>query len=317
MAVFNPMTTSPVKLARQWSLAGGRLSRPYGLEVKEIETTAGTVCFVKLDKNADWLLRALFGHCAKGALRMSTLFNTLNTMITDAAADPASHWTPERSPESPSSSAVADAPSPAVAESEPCDPMSQLDPVSSENASPKKRKGPGGKYYASKRGQNKIQTVTMPEHEPVSHPGRTETRNIRLLPTSTVSTWLCIEDIPWLVRWLSDELRSGGVPLPKSDPLDALDCNCEAENVHIRWDFSGAWEAIILQGAKRGHKTTCSVSNLNEEKWLAVGATERYGTVFGMASPEQKKEACFMYLEKHMKGVMGASHCYPGSGVLA
>ena len=105
--------------------------------------------------------------------------------------------------------------------------------------------------------------------------------------------------------------------MPKSDPVDALTCNCDAENVHIRWDFGGAWEAIILQGAKRGHKTTCSVSNLNEEKWLAVGATERYGTIFGMASREQKKEACFMYLEKHMKGVMGASHCYPGSGVLA
>ena len=113
------MTTSPVKLAKQWSLEGGRLSKPYGLEVKEIETTAGTVCFVRLDKNADWLLKALFGHCAKGALRMSTLFNTLNTMITAAAADPASRWTPERSPESSSSSAVA--------ESEAIDQMSQMD----------------------------------------------------------------------------------------------------------------------------------------------------------------------------------------------
>ena len=252
---------------------------------------------------------------------MSTLFSTIEKLLTDAAADPASRWTPERAPESSSSSAVADAPSPAVAESEPCDPMSQLDPVCSEIATPKKRKGQGGKYYASKRGQNKIHTVTMPEYEPVSHPGRTETRNIRLLPTSTVSTWLCIEDIPWLVRWLSDELRSGGVPLPKSDPLDALDCNCEAENVHIRWDFSGAWEAIILQGAKRGHKTTCSVSNLNEEKWLAVGASARYGTDFGNARPEQKKEASFMFLEKHMKGVMASianepCHCQ-GPVVLA
>ena len=314
------MTTSPVKLAKQWSLEGGRLSRPYGLEVKEIETTAGTVCFVKLDKNADWLLRALFGHCAKGALRMSTLFNTLNKMVTDATADPASRWTPERAPESSSSSAVEDAPSPAVAESEPYDPISQLEDISHENATPKKRKGQEGKYYASKRGQKKIQTVTMPEHEPVSHPGRTETRNIRLLPTSTVSTWLCIDDIPWLVRWLSDELRSGGSPLPKSDPLEALDCNCEAEHVHIRWDFSGAWEAIILQGAKRGHKTTCSVSNLNEEKWLAVGASARYGTDFGNASPHQKKAASFMFLEKHMKGVMAPiarEICYPGPVVLA
>ena len=303
------MTTSPVKLAKQWSLEGGRLSKPYGLEVKEVDTTVGTVEFVKVDKNADWLLRALFGNGSKGALRMSTLFNTLNKMVTDAAADPASRWTPERAPESSSSSAVADAPSPAVAESEPYDPISQLEDISHENATPKKRKGQGGKYYASKRGQNKIHTVTMPEHEPVSHPNKTEERNIRLLPTSTCSLWLCIEDIPWLVRWVSDELRSGGVPLPKSDPLDALECNCDADNVHIRWDFNGAWEAIILQDslgrAKRGMKYKCVVSDFDQDKWLAVGANARYGTDFERARPEQKKEASKLFLEKHMKNVMG------------
>ena len=300
------MTTSPVKLSRQWSLEGGRLGKPFVLEVKEVETTAGTVAFVKVDKNADWVLKTLFNNVNKGALRRSRLSSTLKTLITDAEADPASRWTPERAPESSSSSAVADTPSPAVAESEPCDPMSQLEEISSENVTPKKRKGQGGKFYQSKRGQNRIQIVTMPEYEPVSHPGRTEERNIRLLPMSTVSTWMCIEDIPWLVRWLSDELRSGGVPLPKSDPVDALKCNCDAENVHIRWDFGGAWEAIILEGAKRGKKFKCSVSDLTEEKWLAVGANARYGTDFGTARPAQKKEVCFLYLEKHMKGVMAS-----------
>ena len=106
-------------------------------------------------------------------------------------------------------------------------------------------------YYASKRGLNSIQLVSMPEYEPVSHPNRTEERMVRVLPLSTCSLYLCIDDISWLVRWLSDELRSGGVPLEASDPVDALTCNCNAENVHIRWDFGGAWEAIILQGAKR------------------------------------------------------------------
>ena len=107
------------------------------------------------------------------------------------------------------------------------------------------------------------------------------------------------------MRWLGDELRSSGVPLESSDPLDALDCNCNAENVHIRWDSGGAWEAIILHGAKRGAKLTCSVSNFSEEKWQAVGATARYGIDFASASPTQKKGASYLFLEEHMKGVMG------------
>ena len=302
------MAIAPVKLTKQWSIAGGRLGKPVGLtDVKDIDTPQGTVSFVKIDKNADWLLKAILGTANKGALRRSTLFSTLGEKLTHVVADPASRWTPNGVPESPSSSAVADAPSPAVAESEPCDPMSQLEEISSEAATPKKRKTQGP--YKSIRGQNKIQIVTMPEHEPLSHPGMTGDRNIRLLPTSTCSLSICIEDIPWLVRWLSDELRSGGVPLPKSDPLDALECNCDADNVHIRWDFNGAWEAIILQDslgrAKRGMKYKCVVSDFDQDKWLAVGANARYGTDFERARPEQKKEASKLFLEKHMKNVMG------------
>ena len=302
------MAIAPIKLTKQWSIAGGRLGKPVGLtDVKDIDTPQGTVSFVKIDKNADWLLKAILGTANKGALRRSTLFNTLGEKLTHVVADPASRWTPNGVPESPSSSAVADAPSPAVAESEPCDPMSQLEEISSEAATPKKRKTQGP--YKSIRGQNKIHIVTMPEHEPHSHPGMTGDRNIRLLPTSTCSLSICIEDIPWLVRWLSDELRSGGVPLPKSDPLDALECNCDADNVHIRWDFNGAWEAIILQDslgrAKRGMKYKCVVSDFDQDKWLAVGANARYGTDFERARPEQKKESSKLFLEKHMKGVMG------------
>ena len=78
---------------------------------------------------------------------------------------------------------------------------------------------------------------------------------------------------------------------------------CDAENVHIRWDFGGAWEAIIRQGAKRGSVFKTSVSDFTEEKWLAVGASARYGTDFGNARPEQKKEASFRFREKHMKEI--------------
>ena len=110
----------------------------------------------------------------------------------------------------------------------------------------------------------------MSEHDPVSHPGRREERKVRLLPLSTNSVYICIEDIDWLVRWLNDELRSGGVPLPKNDPLSEIPNNCAAEHVHIRWDFGGAWEAIILEGPKKGKMYKCNLGEFNETKWLAV-----------------------------------------------
>ena len=148
--------------------------------------------------------------------------------------------------------------------------------------------------------------MKLPEHEPISHPGRTEERKVRLLPLSTNSLYICIEDIDWLVRWLNDELRSGGVPLPKNDPLSELRNNCAVEHVHIRWDFGGAWEAIILEGPKKGSKYKCKLGNFDETKWLSVGGDAKYGTDFMRAKPAQKREASFLFLQKHVANLIAA-----------
>ena len=77
------MAVAPVKLVQQWSIAGGRLGKPFGLtDVKDIDTPQGTVSFVKLDKNADWLLKATLGTASKGALRRSTFFSSLGEKLT-------------------------------------------------------------------------------------------------------------------------------------------------------------------------------------------------------------------------------------------
>ena len=57
VAVFDPMSLAPVKLVKQWSVEGGRLSKAHGLDVKDIDSTDGAVSFVKIDKKADWLLK--------------------------------------------------------------------------------------------------------------------------------------------------------------------------------------------------------------------------------------------------------------------
>ena len=95
--------------------------------------------------------------------------------------------------------------------------------------------------------------------------------------------------------------------MPKTGPLDALTCSCDAENVRIRRAFGGAWEAIILEGANRGHRFKCSVSEFDARKWQAIGGDAKYGTDFWRASPEQKKEGSFRYLEKHMNDFMASS----------
>ena len=116
--------------------------------------------------------------------------------------------------------------------------------------------------------------------------------------------WLCIDDIAWHVKWLSDELRSGGVPIGMDDPLDAFECNCEADNVHIRWDFDGAWEAIVLESANRGTTVKPCVLKCDVNKWLSIVGDARYGTGFGSATSDQLKAATRHLLQQHMQEVV-------------
>ena len=88
------------------------------------------------------------------------------------------------------------------------------------------------------------------------------------------------------------------------DPLEALECNCEADHVHIRWDFNGAWEAIILAGEEKGTKVKSHVAKFIAEQWLAIGGQAKYGIYFESATEIHKKDATFRFLEKHMKEVV-------------
>ena len=87
------------------------------------------------------------------------------------------------------------------------------------------------------------------------------------------------------------------------DPLEALECNCEADHVHIRWDFNGAWEAIILAGEQKGTKVKSYVAKCTAEKWLAIGGQAKYGMDFESATDKHLKDATFRFFEKHMKEV--------------
>ena len=68
------------------------------------------------------------------------------------------------------------------------------------------------KYYSSKRGKDTITDIDMPAFEPTAHPGDERRRVVQLLATSTTTMWLAERDVEWLVHWLADEYRTGGVP---------------------------------------------------------------------------------------------------------
>ena len=251
--------------------------------------------FVKIEKNQEWLLKAVMGKgTVKGGLRRSTLFSSLKQKLEEKVSGPQSRKKPEEShleylPNSP------------VGEHASSDPMNQLEDIGIASATPTKKR----KVYISKRCKNNITEIDMPEFEPTSIPNRKERRTITLLALSTNSVWLRVDDLAWLVTWLRDELHSGGVHVALDDPLEALACNCDTEHVHIRWDFGGAWEAIILAGENKGSTVKSYVSKCTPEKWLAIGGQKKYGVDFESATELHLKKATFDFLAKHMKEVVG------------
>ena len=90
----------------------------------------------------------------------------------------------------------------------------------------------------------------------------------------------------------------------QEDPLAGLDPNCAVSGVHMRWDFDGAWEAIIIAGPAKGHKTKSYVDNMTSEKWETVAIIHKYAVAYEAASAEDKKQATKHFLETHMQGVV-------------
>lgn len=271
------------------------MTRAYTLETKEIETLDGTQTFVKIEKQAEWLYKATAGKTAtKQSLRRTKLLDDLKERLvkTVVGCDKGCDQ-PAVADEVASQPLVAPE---AAAEAEVADPMLQLAAVGDSVVTPKKKR----KGYLSKRAKNNITEVTMPEQERTSHPACTTMRTVRLLATGTNSLWIAAEDIPWLVNCLADEVRSGGVPVPddiRSGEELHLEENCAAPGVHMRWDFDGAWEAIVVAGQHKGKKVRSLVANLTDEKWRAAGVDGS----FASATPELKKQATFAFLEMHMR----------------
>ena len=139
---LRPHGVGDSQLSKQWSIEGGSLTKPFGLDVKEIDSAGGPLSFVRIDKNADWLLKTLFGKVAKGSLRRSSIFRTLETILqkySPLSPEHAQESSPSSAVADTSSPTVADTSSPAVADSEPVDPCANWRRPAASSRHPRKR----------------------------------------------------------------------------------------------------------------------------------------------------------------------------------
>ncbi len=174
--------------------------------------------------------------------------------------------------------------------------------------------------YRSKRSKSCVTTIEMPEQERTSHPGCKTTRDLKVLAWSTNQTWISTDDIDWLVRWVADEVSSGGIPVEDPEPAAGLAPNCAAPVIRIRWDFDGAREAIVLdqepavaaQNACTPQETKAFVEKLTPEKWAVVDKVHDCGPTFEDATPDQRKRATYHFLGQHMQGVMAKRSAVAG-----
>ena len=288
-------TTPTVQL--QLTVRGGFCPKAQALEVKTVETPAGDLHFVRVEKNLEWVRKAAAGMVAlKGALRRSNLLDDLRKKARTAVGD--------------DNPAVA-GPARDTGPAQPNDPMQMLEALDGDGAraeaSGRRKRGraPGGAAKAGpQRAYGMVRTLEVAEDEPTSHPRSQRRRQIRVLLHNTQAFWLEARDVPWMLKWMSDEHASGGVPDPEETPKKRQP-NCSVPGVHICWDFDGAWQAAVVSGPAQGKSARSVVEKMTKEKYAAVAARHQLTTAFEDADAAERKHVTMLFLEMHMETVVG------------
>ena len=272
----------PVKIKQDnITIEGGACPGVFALETRDIHDGARSVRFVRVEKNMGWLLKIVGGkEMRRGSLRRTRLLEELKEKLRHAG------------------SVVSDIPqlagemTSAVAEA---DEMSALMPVSGDTPPTRKRK------YQPRRPLGMISRIIMPEKEPKQNPKATATREVRIFATGTNALWVCLSDLAWLVEWLADEIACGGVPLDTGDigtsSADvAVAADVSPEDIAVKWDFAGAWEARVPCGPLEGQVIRSRPDKFCAKKWAAVADACGFAHKLAEASPEQRDTACRRFL---------------------
>lgn len=262
-------------------ISGGFAAKSYSghCESMTVATPDGEIEFVRVAKDQEWLLKTTAGPKAQnGTLKRSRIIDIIKRLLQS------------------SSSADEHDASPAVAGADLVDddPMNQLDGVG-VSPSAKKRKVA---QYRSKRAVGQVRTLVVNKLCPQAHPQNEDTITIKVMPTGTQKLWLAKESIPWLVRYVSDEVSCGGVPLCDEEEAREADENTSIPGLRIEWDFAkgNAWRATFFDGSLKGNVIVSSVEKLTQEKWDKVASKCGYEIEYCDASESLLKQATYQYL---------------------
>ena len=207
----------PVCLDQSINLTGGYHKDRMFVETREVcsEDERGverSELFCKLDKNAEWLLKAVGGHgMRKGGLSRCKVLANLRVSACGASSPPKPRG------------------------ADPDDLMLALDACDEEAGGNKHT----AIHYKLKRARERVLSVVMPERAVGRSGGHT--REVRLLASSTTTLWIAASDVPWLVCFVADEVARGGVPVQETDTSNPKpQPNTSVPGLFMAWDFQRA-----------------------------------------------------------------------------
>lgn len=294
------------------TISGGLHHKSLAVESIDITTnykTGHAVTYVKLDKNAMWLLKIVGGAAAsKGFFKKTTLFEDIRSkyLAALAAADDGGDGTV---------AVAADA----VADDEDDDPMNALDCTVGKICSPnpnaviKKPKG------ITANSTNRIKELEFPARARCAYPGDSESDTIKVgvIRVGPKSLYIDKLHVSWLCTYLADECGCCGVPLLPpavagvcTGPSSAVaESNCSVPGLYIRWDFQPAgnssWVGDFVSGPMKGRpKVAVKPTSMTIDKFDKVKHWRNRKCSFEKASKREIKDASWDYIEWYCNGLL-------------
>ena len=281
-AVAGRVKWRAIRMHRTLSFEGGFQTKALPVETFELDNANGVPQdFVHVSKNREWLVKMAGGNLNRAGAIFDTLRNAL-----------------KQSEPSEPDSAVADG----LGDED--DPMNKMDDVS-EIVTPKRKRGQPPKRTPNKSLRRKAMTVTMPMYSPTRYPGNAEDYSVTCVATNRTGKpklWIAVDDIPWLVTYLADELGTGGVTVDSA--VAEASPNCKTPGLSIRMKPEGGtltiYEAHFVSGPLAGKRVVTDVKKFTQEKWEQCTQWSTQTPSVADAATSDVQAAAIHYLEMHM-----------------